>query len=123
MSVVEILPRNDPYYRFDYVYTPYTPENHVHRISSNGHSYFAEISGDVDQTKIYSDLNFLFPGGWSLVSGKENLRGHLMPTDAHPDWPEYIRPVGRYAQWLPKMTVDAAFAEAIRVGQDWFDDD
>ena len=120
MSVVEVLPRRDPYYRFDYVYTPFTPENHVHRISSNGHTYFAEISGDIDETKVYSDLNFLFDGGWSPVSGKKDLRGHLMPIDATPDFPPWIATVGRYAQWSPRLTIDAAMDEAIRIGGEWF---
>jgi len=121
LSIIEVLPLKDPYYRFDYIYTPYTPENHVHRISSNGHTYFAEVSGFVDETKIYSDLNWLFKGGWSYIGGKEKLRGHLMPMDAHPDWPENIRPVGRYAQWLPKLTMDQALDEAIQIGQEWFE--
>jgi len=63
----------DAFAQWDYVYTPYTPENMIHRISPRDGGYTCEFNGDWDANdtsvtdRLTSELNFLFPGGWALA--------------------------------------------------------
>src|SRR6185503_11510861 len=124
LNVVRVNPIGDPYAKWDYVYTPYTPENLLHRLSPSDDGYQCEFNGEwiegETNTKLTSDLNFLFPNGWALDAVKKGLNGHLLPLRGPAEWPANVRPLGRFAQWDSRATVDAVLDSSIRLAKDWF---
>jgi 2-polyprenyl-6-methoxyphenol hydroxylase-like FAD-dependent oxidoreductase len=119
LNVAVIDARRDRYTRWDYVYTPYTPDNAVHRFSPAGGGYAVEGNGAFRGLAFTSDLNFLFPEGWCLVSFKEGLKGHLLPLDMGADWPPNVAPLGRFAQWDARATMDVVLLEARKLLKRW----
>lgn len=127
LVMVEPPQRGDDYAQWDYVYTPYTPEGLIHRISPNDGGYTLEFNGDwpaadgSDETsvKITNELNFLFPHGWALTKTLKGLNGHLLPLAAKPNWPVNIRPVGRFAQWDPRVTSDVVLNTCLKLADEW----
>lgn len=103
-NLIKVKPLVDSrkYFRWNYVYTPYTPANLVHRITQHESGYCLEISGSI-KGKLgltLSDLYYLFPKGWSLEWIKI-VKGYMYDFDIDfENWPQNIAPVGRYAQWL-----------------------
>ncbi len=122
LNVVKIAPKVDAYARWDYVYTPYTPHNHIHRISPDGGHYAVECNGRLNQADFVSDLNFLFADGWSLVSLRQDLKGHLLPLEQRVTWPVNTAALGRYATWDPRATADVTLDKAKALAKKWFPD-
>jgi hypothetical protein len=126
LVMVEPPQRGDDYAQWDYVYTPYTPENLIHRISPTDGGYTLEFNGDwpegVDNdlsVKITNELNFLFPHGWALTKTLKGLNGHLLPLAAKANWPINVRPVGRFAQWDPRVTTDVVLTTCLKLADEW----
>lgn len=123
LNVVQIHPLRDPYAAWDYVYTPYTPDDLIHRISPRSNGYSCEFNGDWTEgetnTRLTSELNFLFPDGWALDGIKKGLNGHLLPLSERPLWPENIRPLGRFAQWDSRATSDVVLESAVKIADGW----
>jgi glycine/D-amino acid oxidase-like deaminating enzyme len=125
LVMVEPPQKGDDYAQWDYVYTPYTPENLIHRISPRDGGYTLEFNGvwgDGDaliQDRITSELNFLFKDGWALAGVVKNLNGHLIPLTTKPNWPFNVRPVGRFAQWDPRATSDAVLGTCLKLAAEW----
>jgi hypothetical protein len=114
----------DAFAQWDYVYTPYTPENMIHRISPRDGGYTCEFNGaweegDGTGDRLTSELNFLFPGGWALARTLKGLNGHLLPMTTKPVWPDNIRPLGRFAQWDPRMTSDVVLSTCLEQAKAW----
>lgn len=109
----------DPYLGWDYIYTPYTPSDCIHRISYSDDGYAVEFNGDYDGERLYSDLNFLFKDGWEMVRIRKNLRGHLLPLDGKLKLPENMALLGRFAAWEPRMTVDVVLDKSIELSKRW----
>ena len=120
LNVVVIVPRKDTYSRWDYIYTPYTPANAIHRFSPDGFAYSCEINGELDQVDMVSDLNFIFKGGWWIKYIREGLKGHLLPLDNKVDWPSNVATLGRFAKWDSRATLDVALEDAKKLGRRWF---
>jgi hypothetical protein len=120
LNIVLVDVVNDIYAKWDYVYTPYTPSNSIHRISSEGDGYAVEISGTLDENNLHSDLNFIFKDGWCIKDYRKNLRGHLLPIEGEINVPNNMALLGRYACWQPRMTVDVTLDKAIELGIRWF---
>lgn len=122
LNVVNIEPHADKYVKWDYVYTPYTPDDLIHRISPKDGEYSCEFNGDWgedENRKLHSDLNYLFPDGWALADVKRGLKGHLLPLSDQPEWPANVRPLGRFAQWNPRATLDVVINEAHKIAEGW----
>lgn len=125
LVMVDPNPRMDNYARWDYVYTPYTPENLIHRLTPRDGGYTCEFNGrwaDEDSSmndRITSEMNFLFPEGWALSNVVKNLNGHLLPLPTRPSWPFNIRPLGRFAQWDPRATSDVVLTTAQKLVREW----
>lgn len=117
VATVEVV--KDRYAKWDYVYTPYTPSDAIHRVSSVGGGYQCEINGEFEQLKLVSDLNFIFKDGWVLSSVKEGLKGHLLPLSERPIWPEHVAPIGRFAKWDPRSTADVVADDARELAESW----
>lgn len=120
LNVIDVSPKKDEYSRWDYVYTPYTPANAVHRISPNEEGYSVEVNGELDELKLAEDLNFLFKGGWYIKSIQSRLKGHLLPLEGNIDWPDNVAPLGRFAKWDSRATMDVTLKEAEMLGRKWF---
>ncbi len=130
LLMVEPPQRGDAYAQWDYVYTPYTPENLIHRISPRDGGYTLEFNGDWPKDlppgdpdpvseRITSELNFLFKDGWALSDTKRGLNGHLLPLANRIDWPQNVRPIGRFAQWDPRATSDVVLSTCLKLADEW----
>lgn len=119
LNVVTVKPRFDGYAKWDYVYTPYTPGDVVHRFSPSESGYAVEANGILDRTKLESDLHFIFPDGFTIDTVREGLKGHLLPLDASPEWPENVAPIGRFAKWDSRSTMDVALEDALQTAERW----
>jgi len=119
LNVAKVNVRGDRFARWDYVYTPYTPSNCVHRFSPVAGGYSVETNGELNLGEIESDLNFLWPEGWAMMELKEGLKGHLLSLDTKPDWPRNIAPIGRFAKWDSRATIDVALEDSIALAKRW----
>lgn len=127
LVMVDPPQKGDAYAQWDYVYTPYTPENLIHRISPRDGGYTCEFNGDWPESdgdstfsdKLTSELNFLFPDGWALSDRKKGLNGHLIPLATKPNWPVNVRPIGRFAQWDPRATSDVVLSTCLKLADEW----
>jgi hypothetical protein len=124
LNVIVAEPLRDPMFtKWDYVYTPYTPANLIHRVSPSGDDYHCEFNGIWEEgatnDRVASDLNFLFPSGWVINDVKRGLNGHLLPIGGKLEWPNNIRPLGRYACWDPRATTDVTLRDAFKLAQEW----
>lgn len=112
----------DTFARWDYVYTPYTPENLVHRVSPSEGGYSVEFNGDWGADtplRLQGDLNFLFGNAWALNNVAKGLPGHLLPLGEAPTWPADVQPLGRFAAWDSRMTTDRTLSAAIELARKW----
>jgi len=99
----------DRYMKWDLVYTPHTPGNAIHRFyHSDDYGYVCEYSGELSQTSVASDLNYLFPDGWCLDGTVETVHGKLVSLHDAPQWPAHVCPLGRMAQWDETASVTRA---------------
>lgn len=119
LNIVQVTPRRDDYAGYDYVYTPYTPQNFAHRLSPAQDGYCVEGNGELNHLDLHADLQFLFPDGFTVETIREGLKGHLLPLDVQPDWPDNVKPLGRFATWNPRSTTDVALSEAIDMVGVW----
>lgn len=109
------------YSAWDYVYTPYTPADLIHRFSPDEGGYSAEMNGEFAMADLLSDLNFIFGGTFAIDSVRQGLKGHLLPLpeDTVIEWPDNVAPIGRFAKWDSRSTVDVAYADSIALSERW----
>ena len=121
LNLVHVVPNKDRYSKWDYVYTPYTPSDAVHRFSPSDDGYTLEVNGDWDQrrTDTLDDLAFIFPDGFVVRGVRTGLKGHLLELDQKPEWPSNVFPLGRFAEWNPRGTLDVAYERAERILHQW----
>ena len=119
LNVANVEVIRDPYAKWDYVYTPYTPADSIHRISPSGGGYQCEVNGMMNRDKLVSDLNFIFKDGWAIESMREGMKGHLLPLAERPEWPDNVAPIGRFAKWDPRSTADVAVDDAHSLAESW----
>jgi hypothetical protein len=125
LNIVNVDVTRDPLSKWDYVYTPYTPEGLIHRISPRDGGWTAEFNGqwieegDETSLKLTSDLNFLFPNGWALNAVRRGLNGHLLPLEFETKWPKNVRPIGRFAEWNSRATADAVLSNCWKLATEW----
>jgi hypothetical protein len=115
----------DQFAKWDYIYTPYTPEDLIHRVTQRDGGYTVEFSGqwqeeeDDTSLRLTNELNHLFPEGWALNGITREASGHLLPLPFRPVWPEHVRPIGRYAAWESRATPDFVLASVYRLAREW----
>jgi choline dehydrogenase-like flavoprotein len=122
LNLIQVRPHKDDFARWDYVYTPYTPADAVHRFSPAGGGYSCEVNGDWERQaeSVKHDLAFIFNGGYLVEDIKTGLKGHLLELPEQPAWPENIRPLGRFAKWNPRATMDVTLLDAKSLAEEWF---
>jgi hypothetical protein len=97
---------------YDVIYTPFTPENKIYKISIDGEKCLAECSGEYEsqKNKIISDLNFLFESNWSFLKIHENLGGYIQEQKINfLSWPKNIIPFGKYTIWNNRESANSVF--------------
>lgn len=119
LNLADIVPVRDRYAKWDYVYTPYTPANMIHRFSPSGRTYSVEINGEMDRAGLESDLSFIFSEGYVIENIREGLKGHLLPLDQQPEWPSNVAPLGRFAKWDSRATTDVTLEDAKALADRW----
>lgn len=119
LNVARVSTSEGRYASFDYIYTPYTPADTIHRFSPKSAGYSVEANGVLDLPKLQSDLAFIFPEGYHLEAVKVGLNGHLLPLREPVDWPRNVAPVGRFAKWDSRSTMDVALADALALKERW----
>lgn len=112
---------SDPYVQWDYVYTPYTPGDAVHRIAAVEGGWDAEANGDWAriESKVMDDIHNLWPDGVKVLRVAPGLKGHLLDLATQPEWPAHIAPLGRFAKWDPRATTDVTLDDAWRLAKRW----
>lgn len=119
VHVVQVDSAKDRYLKWDFVYTPYTPGQLIYRLYNNDDGYACQFSGELDEDRLQSDLNFLFPDGWSVTEESVTVPGHLLPLAESVEWPTGIVPVGKYARWDNKATVTTTIQDINRMARLW----
>ncbi len=125
LNLAQVSPKRHTYAKWDYVYTPYTPGDCIHRLSPYEDGYTMEFNGeltDIIHRKLFQDLAFLLPDGYLLNRVIPNLKGHLLPLPEKPDWPDNVAPLGRFATWNPRATTDVTLREATKLAARWWGD-
>lgn len=113
VNLIQVISKRERYIKWDVVYTPFTPGNVIHKIYHNSESNICEFSGDLDEDRLSSDLNFLFPEGWHQDGEIETTHGHLLPLPEDPVWPSNVVPIGRIAKWNERVTIMNVIHECI----------
>ena len=94
---------------WDYMYTPTLPM--ISRITWTGPGQFqTEAPGEVEAEAILYETKqalAVFADGEKFhMEGYKVIQGHLPPLGSLPEWPSDWRPLGRFAQWAPRMTAE-----------------
>jgi hypothetical protein len=119
LNLINVEVQRDAYAKWDYVYTPYTPANAIHRVSTMDGGYSCEVTGELDMKSAEDDLGFLFKSGYYTMDVREGLKGHLLPLMYRPEWPANVAPLGRFAKWDPRSTADVVLDDAIAMARHW----
>jgi hypothetical protein len=121
LNIVRVAPWKDPFAKWDYVYTPYTPGDAIHRLSAVEGGWDAEVNGEWDsmENKTMDDLASLFPAGFRVVNTVKGIKGHLLELPEAPKWPDHIAPLGRFAKWDPRATTDVTLDDAVKLATRW----
>ncbi len=121
LNLVQVMPRRDTYARWDYVYTPYTPADAVHRFSPRGSGYSCEVNGDWAKQEHHAqdDLAFIFEDGFLIEGFKAGVKGHLLELQEQAEWPSNVVPLGRFAEWDPRATTDTTLERAHALAEGW----
>lgn len=117
VNLIQVKSKRERYIRWDVVYTPFTPENVIHKVYHNSESNICEFSGELDEEKLCSDLNFLFPEGWHQDGDIETTNGHLLPLSEDPVWPSNVVPIGRIAKWDERVTIMSIIHDCIELAR------
>lgn len=104
---------------WDSVWTPYTPDNVVHRVFQIGDEYHVQFSGHWQEGEVYpallGDLNYLFPSGWAPTGAHRGDPGYLCPLSEKALWPKTVVPLGRLAKWDSRATFAQTIDEVSKI--------
>lgn len=119
LAVVAV--KRDRFPRWDFVCTPYTPADYIYRCIVFEDGYVVESSGQFEDERLNSDLNFLFSEGWYLKQIHRNINGYMLPIGKQTiNWPDNVAPIGRFAKWNQKITLDNTVEDIFELGKKWF---
>jgi hypothetical protein len=114
--------KGDKFASWDNVWTPYTPEGLIHRLVQLEDGYNVHFSGSWDETtrpRLVGDLNYLFPGGWHPNQSDVSAPGYMFPLAEEPVWPDNVCPLGRFAAWDQRSSLDVCLDQIHRTGRLW----
>lgn len=117
VSILKCLSTSTRFASFDYVYTPYTPGNVIHRVSTSG-TWF-----DVETTSELTNLSLLFKdlaavlGPSAHIWGGVTLDGHVKHLAIRDELmkalPSNWIMASRFACWDSRMTVDKVYEKVL----------
>jgi len=121
LNLIQVRPMRDAYSKWDYVYTPYTPADAIHRISHFDGGYTCEANGgwSKQESNVQTDLAFIFEDGFLIESIKAGVKGHLLELQEQPRWPDNVAPLGRFAKWDPRATADVTLEDVRTLAEAW----
>lgn len=111
-------PKATRFRQWDRVLTPYTPECGVYEVTDHGGQYSAVLAGEGSIGVLLSDLNYLFPGGYSIDSIRRE-RGRSTPLPKQTRWPENIASLGTRSEWRTALPLDIALDGAYVLMRKW----
>lgn len=117
LNLVPVVATRDRFLRWDLVYAPFTPGDCIHRVYHHSDGYVCEFSGDADEDRLTSDLNFLFPDGWYVSGDIVVTHGNLLPLASEPVWSANVRPIGRLAQWDERVNLTKVIRDATAIAR------
>jgi hypothetical protein len=98
------------YRHWDYLYTPWTPHGRVHRLSPAGRDMWAveanRPEGDRHASSDHHADAMALLGNAAQYVSEVTTTGHLLPLSKPYEYPRNVKPLGRFAQWDARMTVD-----------------
>lgn len=98
-------------YKWDYCYTPLDPL--VSRLSNSNGLLQAEAPYHLNSHP--PTAKDFAANGWQTDGQAMHMPGHLVPMPANVNWPVGIIPLGRFAQWDSRMTVERVLDRAIEI--------
>lgn len=110
---------------YDYVYTPITPSDVVHRVFPDDGWWIVEANDDGDQdfdAKVQRDVEVIFDNDNSRCISTRSTNGHVVTVSGDLRYPSGVVPVGRYAQWDARMTADRAWSRACALARKAYDE-
>lgn len=93
---------------WDYIYTPWTAHGVVHRVSPGPDDTWnaeANLLASQPEARMERDAADILGDDAELLA-TVRTHGHLLPLDAPPVYPDRVYPLGRFAQWDGRATVD-----------------
>jgi hypothetical protein len=110
-------PQFDAKFReWDYLYTPHL--GFIHRVSPQGEGLWSiEISteGFQPQKELVEEETQKLFGDAEMIEDLAMHNGHLIPLKEKPFRHTNIFPLGRYAQWESRMTIDKVLKRALEI--------
>lgn len=102
---------------WDYIYTPFdTLVTRVSRADTNGGGWEVEapvVNGNVPTATDFAEH------GWDVEPTTKVIAGHLVPLSARFPWPDKVIPVGRFAQWDSRATVDVVLDRVASLAEEY----
>lgn len=117
VSIVDV--NRDKYSLHDFIYTPYTPKNCIHKMSITGCDYAVESNGVFKEKNLHKDLDYLFPDGWKIKKMYHNLSGYMFQLDKKPILPDNVALVGKFSQWDGSVAADSILNTALSLYDQW----
>jgi len=122
LNLIHVIPfSSSRFSKWDYVYTTYTPDDAIYRISSSSIGCVAEANGDWEDIKynVLSDLAFLFPEGFHIEKQTTNLKGYLLDSQEKIEWPDNVFPLGKFAQWNSSVSLSDTLLQMYKYTKEW----
>jgi hypothetical protein len=120
-NLITVSPVIDKFVRWDYIFTPYTPSDAIHIISSDGCDLTAEANGGWSKIEknVLEDLAYIFSDGYYIKKIEKGLKGHLMQNKCKSVLPNNVALIGKYSQWSQSMTIDKTFSSMGKILDRW----
>jgi hypothetical protein len=119
LTLAFVSPLKDPFIPWDFIYTPFTPGNFVHRMVPFEDGWVVEATGGPDPIRLESDLGFLFPDGFYIRWVKSDIKGHVVTSGERTKWPKEVAPVGRFAQGVDELRTSDILDVAVNLVDRW----
>ena len=118
VTIFRVITDSDRLAGFDYIYTPFTHNDTIHRVSRGASWYDCETAKPMGKqlAGAFSDIGSIFSAK-PLVTFAATIPGHVCPFEGEQAFTDSLRDhwimVGRFASWDGRCTVDKAFRQAL----------
>ena len=102
---------------WDFVWTPYTPDQLVYAVSQHREGYLVHFGGAFEgeevRQRLTNELNFFFQSGWYVKNLTRDTLGFCMVDDLDVAFPDTVVPLGRYAEWVQHRPLHRVYEAAL----------